>query len=369
MIEKMKKEGKLDPPPMGITEKAFKPSLVIPHPPKGIGETLIALEAAAIGYEDGRPLLEGIDFVINRGMKIILRGPNGAGKSTLLAALRGKLPLLSGKKIYNDNLRMGAFTQDLAQELDITRQAMDLVTEYARDEKDGGNINISNEDARGVMGRLGLGGEKPLRLVGELSGGEKARVALSMFALKPSNLLLLDEPSNHLDVGCIEALGESLNNWGDKDGSIVVVSHDRGFCESICFTHVGTVMNGSLVLEERELDERDWDQYDIASLGESEGIEDKVVEKISPAEKEELDRKRKLAFNAPKRIQKIERLIEESELRIAEYDDEMMKCGNSMDALMDLTDKKAKEEDAVAALMEEWEELEGIVAEVAIKFG
>ena len=128
-------------------------------------------------------------------------------------------------------------------------------------------------------------------------------------------------------------------------------------------------MNGSLVLEERGLDERDWDQYDIASLGESEGIEDKVVEKISPAEKEELDRKRKLAFNAPKRIQKIERLIEESELRIAEYDDEMMKCGNSMDALMDLTDKKAKEEDAVAALMEEWEELEGIVAEVAIKFG
>lgn len=128
-------------------------------------------------------------------------------------------------------------------------------------------------------------------------------------------------------------------------------------------------MNGSLVLEERGLDERDWDQYDIASLGESEGIEDKVVEKISPAEKEELDRKRKLAFNAPKRIQKIEKLIEESELRIAEYDDEMMKCGNSMDALMDLTDKKAKEEDAVAALMEEWEELEGIVAEVAIKFG
>ena len=87
MIEKMKKEGKLDPPPMGITEKAFKPSLVIPHPPKGIGETLIALEAAAIGYEDGRPLLEGIDFVINRGMKIILRGPNGAGGWVLLCYL------------------------------------------------------------------------------------------------------------------------------------------------------------------------------------------------------------------------------------------------------------------------------------------
>lgn len=66
---------------------------------------------------------------------------------------------------------MGSFTQDLAQELDVTRRAMDLVTEYARDEKDG-NINISNEDARGVMGRLGLSGEKPLRKVGEISGGK-----------------------------------------------------------------------------------------------------------------------------------------------------------------------------------------------------
>ena len=72
---------------------------------------------------------------------------------------------------------MGSFTQDLAQELDVTRRAMDLVTEYARDEKDG-NINISNEDARGVMGRLGLSGEKPLRKVGELSGGKVGDVIL-----------------------------------------------------------------------------------------------------------------------------------------------------------------------------------------------
>lgn len=122
------------------------------------------------------------------------------GKSTLLAALRGKLPLLAGKRIENDNLRLGVFTQDLAQELDVTARAMDLVTEYAREGKDG-DINVSNQAARGVMGRLGLSGEKPLRKVGELSGGEKARVALSMFALKASNLLLLDEPSNHLDVG------------------------------------------------------------------------------------------------------------------------------------------------------------------------
>lgn len=93
------------------------------------------------------------------------------GKSTLLAALRGKLPLLSGSRIENDNLRLGVFTQDLAQELDVSARAVDLVTAYAREGKDG-DINVSDQDARGVMGRLGLGGEKPLRKVGELSGGK-----------------------------------------------------------------------------------------------------------------------------------------------------------------------------------------------------
>lgn len=195
MIEKMRKEGKLDPPPLSVVEKRWKPSLVLPTPPKSMGEKLLVLENANIGYGDGSPpILEGINLVVKCGMKLILRGPNGAGKTTLLAALRGKLPLLAGKRIENDQLRLGVFTQDLAQELDVNSRAMDLVLEYAR-EGPNGDVTISNQAARGVMGRLGLGDEKPLRKVGELSGGEKARVALSMFALKASNLLLLDEVS------------------------------------------------------------------------------------------------------------------------------------------------------------------------------
>jgi ATPase subunit of ABC transporter with duplicated ATPase domains len=209
MIEKMRKEGKLDPPPLSVVEKRWKPTLQLPDPPKGIGEKLLSLEGADIGYDaDGEPLLRGIDLTINRGVKLILRGPNGAGKSTLLASLRGKLPLLQGKRVENQQLMLGVFTQDLAQELDVNARAMDLVTEYAREGKDG-DFTVSNQDARGVMGRLGLGDEKPLRKVGELSGGEKARVALSMFALKASNLLMLDEPSNHL-VSCIFILSWHL---------------------------------------------------------------------------------------------------------------------------------------------------------------
>ena len=74
MIEKMRKEGKLDPPPLGVTEKRWKPSLVLPDPPKGIGEKLLVLEGADIGYDPGAPILQGIDLVVNRGVKLILRG-------------------------------------------------------------------------------------------------------------------------------------------------------------------------------------------------------------------------------------------------------------------------------------------------------
>jgi ATPase subunit of ABC transporter with duplicated ATPase domains len=172
--------------------------------------------------------------------------------------------LMEGTRTENERLQLGVFTQDLAQQLDTSARAVDLVTAYARSGNDG-DINISDEAARSVMGRLNLGGEKPLRKIGELSGGEKARVALSMFALKASNLLMLDEPSNHLDVGCIDALATALSQWGGQDGAIVVISHDRAFCEEVGFTHVGTVVNGGLKMEQRSLRDSDWEQYDIGA--------------------------------------------------------------------------------------------------------
>ena len=198
MLEKMKKEGKLDPPPMAIMRDTKIPELVLPPPPKPNGEYLLTLSGATIGYNPAEPpLLQNIDLKISRGMKLLLRGPNGAGKSTLLKALRGNVPemIQAGERIENDRLKLGTFTQDLAQELDPESRAVDLVTDYARMGADG-DMTVTDEAARSVLGRLGLGGEKPLRKVAALSGGEKARVALGMFALKASNLLMLDEPSN-----------------------------------------------------------------------------------------------------------------------------------------------------------------------------
>ena len=196
-LEKMRQQGALDAPPEEMIQERFKPRLVLPDPPKSIGESLLRIENGIIGHSPGEPLVSNINLDILRGMKILIRGPNGSGKSTLLHSLRGTLPLIEGERVKNPTLRLGVFTQDLAQELDTQSRAVDLVTAYARD---GYDINISDGDARTVMGGLGLQGEKSLRVIENLSGGEKARVALAMFALKPSNLYLLDEVSNHLDI-------------------------------------------------------------------------------------------------------------------------------------------------------------------------
>ena len=218
-IEKMKAEGLLDPPTDNSLSEVenFKPRLILPKPPppKGgidspgsdVGDDGVLLSlrnGASVGYcddqsEEAVTLVSDIELNIQQGMKVLIRGPNGAGKTTLLDTLRGKLPLLAGDRAEDSNLKLGIFTQDLAQELDPQRRAVDLVTEHARAGEDG-DITISDQDARNVLGGLGLMGDKALRLVGQLSGGEKARVALAMFALKPSNLYLLDEVSNHLDV-------------------------------------------------------------------------------------------------------------------------------------------------------------------------
>ena len=186
----------LDPPPSAVVANTKIPYLQLPTPPKPYGENLLTITDATIGYStEEEPLLRNISLKIPRGMKLLLRGPNGAGKSTLLKALRGnvKSMIQEGTRTENDKLRLGVFTQDLAQELDKEARAVDLVTTYARTGDDG-DITVTDEMARKVMGSLGLSGEKPLRQIKALSGGEKARVALSMFALKPSNLLMLDEP-------------------------------------------------------------------------------------------------------------------------------------------------------------------------------
>ena len=131
------------------------------------------------------------------------------------------------------------------------------------------------------------------------------------------------------------------------------------------FNTVGTVKDGSLVIEERSLNNSDWAQYDLASQASERSDGAAVVVELSPEEKEELKQKRKKAYNAPKRIQKLEKMIEESEENIAKLDDKMMSVGSDVGQLTDLSNEKIEIESKVADMMEEWEELELLLEELS----
>ena len=283
-------------------------------------------------------------YIIYECVYLFFKGPNGAGKSTFLSALSGKLNPAEGKRLEGDGLALGVFTQDLAQDLDQEASAVEVVTRNVRQY----DPTLSDEKARSVLGALGLTGEKSLRKVGHLSGGEKARVALASFVLIPHNLLLLDEPSNHLDVSTLEVLTKSLR---DFTGSIVVISHDRHFLEELSPTHVINIRSGKVEMEERSLREEDWNDplfsreaASSCSSSTEPATENSVVNKSQNLNQEVINdsKDKNVKKNALKKIQKIENSIDKLNEELSKIDEEMINNGKDRQKLMELQKEKDK---------------------------
>lgn len=171
-------------------------------------------------------------------------------------------------------------------------------------------------------------------------------------------------PGNHLDHLCVEALSEAITKWDVKSGALIVVSHDRNFCEKIDFTHIATVQNGKFTIEERSARESDWyiDTLFTASDG-SHSNESKSVESKNDATKKDLDPKvRKLLYNAPKRIKKLEEMVEKAEEKIAKLETDMLDCGHDVGKLTQLTKEKEALEANVDKYETEWDELETLIS-------
>ena len=166
----------------------------------------------------------------------------------------------------------------------------------------------------------------------------------------------------------VEALSEVLSDWGEEKGAIVVISHDKAFCEQVGFTHVLTITGeGGLRLEQRDANSGDWDSSVATfqkSNGETEANGAESSPTMTPVDKEAEAKRRKMAFNAPKRIAKIESLVEQKEEKISVLDEEMLANGSDVGKLVDLSKEKEILEEEVMTLMEEWEELESLLAEM-----
>lgn len=164
----------------------------------------------------------GMQYHAERGQRTVLVGPNGAGKSTLLRLLAGVLPVQHGVRELGHNVRTGYFSQN---RIDVLN-ASDTVLDSARDMPN----PVSEQTARTVLGSFLFRGDDVFKTVAVLSGGEKSRLALVRLLLDPPNLLLMDEPTTHLDVGSIDALIGALKQY---HGTLIFISHDVHFIRAI----------------------------------------------------------------------------------------------------------------------------------------
>jgi ATP-binding cassette subfamily F protein 3 len=198
--------------------------------PDSLPNPMLSLKELHCGYkaDDGDiTIVQNINKSVMPGQRIGILGANGQGKSTLVKTLAHMQPLISGEITEGKGLRIGYFAQ---QELDVLRMDEGPLQHMVRLARDVGPAGREQE-LRDFLGSFRFIGDMVTQAVGEMSGGEKARLVLALLVWQRPNLLLLDEPTNHLDLTTREALSMALNEF---EGTLMLVSHDRALLREVC---------------------------------------------------------------------------------------------------------------------------------------
>ncbi|MBD8677121.1 ABC-F family ATP-binding cassette domain-containing protein [Sphingomonas sp. CFBP 13720] len=204
-----------------IAAMAEDPSLSFDFPdPDELRPPLITLDMASVGYTDV-PILKRLNLRIDPEDRIALLGRNGNGKTTLARLLAAQLAPMDGEMNAAGKMKVGYFTQYQVEELSTDDTPLEHMTRQMK--------GASPAAVRAQLGRFGFSGDKAVTLVGKLSGGERARLALALITREAPHMLILDEPTNHLDVDAREALVQALNAY---TGCVLLVSHDRHMLEA-----------------------------------------------------------------------------------------------------------------------------------------
>ncbi|MGH9012563.1 MAG: ABC-F family ATP-binding cassette domain-containing protein [Acidimicrobiia bacterium] len=196
------------------------------------GDTVARLDGAVV--ERDRFTLGPVDLEITWGERVVIGGPNGSGKTTLLLALLGRLPLTTGTA----RLGPGVVVGEMDQARHRFTGGITLLDAFLR------ASGLLVADARSALAKFGLGPDRVLRPAGTLSPGERARAVLAQFSARGVNCLVLDEPTNYLDLPAIEQLEAALDTY---EGTLLLVTHDRRFLESVRVTRAVAIAAGSVI--------------------------------------------------------------------------------------------------------------------------
>lgn len=269
---------------------------------------VLTVKGLDIGYKT--PLAK-VDFELIKGQKLGIIGGNGIGKSTLLKTLVGNIPSLGGTFSFGTNVRIGYFDQQMAQ----FRSEKTVYDEFHDTFP-----SMTETDARKALGAFLFSGEDVFKQVNSLSGGEKVRLALCKILKRKPNLLILDEPTNHMDIVGKETLENMLKEYA---GTLIFVSHDRYFVNKIA-DRLLVFENGNADFYSLTFSEYENYLKEKNAETEQNGVSETKTEE-KPTVKKGFTSPLKEKAKKEKRAAKLEKLIEENDRRAAELKEELTK--------------------------------------------
>nr|WP_285816406.1 ABC-F family ATP-binding cassette domain-containing protein [Lactobacillus taiwanensis] len=282
------------------------------------GKEVLIAKDLTIGYPD-KVMVSDIDFQVNKNDRVAIIGPNGIGKSTLLKTIMKKLEPKDGSIKYSASLDIGYYDQEL-QSLDPSKTVLDTIWDRHK--------TMPEKDVRSILASFLFTAEDIDKTVGQLSGGQKARLTLTVLSLEKDNFLLMDEPTNHLDIEAKEVLEQALDNY---DGTLLFVSHDRYFINELANKIISVrdghakIYNGnySYYLDEKAkqaaaVQEAKAEQTESAtSANQNQGKLSYQEQKARDSQKRKLER---AVSDAEARIEKLEAEEQEIQTEIANPD-------------------------------------------------
>jgi ATP-binding cassette subfamily F protein 3 len=324
--------------------------------PKKTYSALVNISQSSLGYGDTE-ILSQVNFDLQPGTRIGLLGPNGAGKSTLINSLAGDLDLLSGQRVYGENIKIGYFAQHQLEVLDVQASPflhLQRITPQATD-----------QEIRNFLGGFDFHNDKALDQINDFSGGEKARLALALIVWQKPNLLLLDEPTNHLDLEMRHALTMALQSY---EGALVVISHDRHLLRN-------TVDDFYLVAEGRVTefdgdlkDYQDWLKNFTREIKQPEPfITENPIDKKLARQQSAESRKKLAPLN--KQIKALEKKIDREQTQLKKIENQLadpeIYDDSNKETLKQCLSKQAEVKKILVALEENWLETQEQIENMA----
>ena len=332
-------------------------SLDFKFPPAAMSaDKVLVLDHVSIGYKTDDPIIDDVFMVVRRGESVALIGPNGAGKSTMVKAIVGELFPTDGHIDIGNRVQVGYFSQE-HEELHDRWQVVDEIIN---------NYNFTEEKARNVLGSFLFKGDDVFKLVGDLSGGERARLALLKLFLQGDNFLILDEPTNHLDVPTREIVERALQQFG---GTCFIISHDRYFLDQ--------VSTRTLVLENKGITEylgnysyykeKLKEQNDIAALTEhvEEVPKDKAKTETKVVSLNDESKPKPNTYMVKKQLAEVEEEIARLEATMKMYEVQLANpvVQQDLEEMANISKQLSDTESSLQTLYEKWEHFSELLVE------